>query len=105
MNEGVIIPINYIERKPNSEKYRIVGKGVTVEFLSTLMDDPDWSVEEICANYGLTPAEVYAAWSFYHDHKAEIDLRLEESDARYNDHLLDAQARRDAVIKRRDSTG
>lgn len=26
----IIIPLNYIERKPESDKYRIVGKGVTV---------------------------------------------------------------------------
>ncbi|MFN8376100.1 MAG: DUF433 domain-containing protein [Anaerolineae bacterium] len=74
--DQVIIPINYIERKPNSEKYRVVGKGVTVEFLSLFVDDPEWTVERICENYNLTPAEVYAAWSFYYDHKAEIDARV-----------------------------
>jgi uncharacterized protein (DUF433 family) len=94
---------NYIERKPNSEKYRIVGKGVTVEFLSTFIDDPAWTVEEICVNYGLTPAEIYAAWSFYHDHKAEIDARLEESHTRYNAHRAEDQTRRETLVKRRQS--
>jgi uncharacterized protein (DUF433 family) len=73
-----IIPINYIERKPDSDKYRIVGKGVTVEFLAGFIGDPAWPVERICANYGLTPAEVFAAWAFYYDHKAEIDAWLAE---------------------------
>ena len=67
---------NHIERKPNSEYHCIIGKGVTVEFLSRLIDDPEWPVERICANYSLTPAEVYAAWSFYYDHKEEIDTRV-----------------------------
>jgi hypothetical protein len=25
----------------------------------------------------LTPAEVYAAWAYYYDHKAEIDARIQ----------------------------
>lgn len=41
MSNHTIIPINYIERKPNSEKYRIVGKGVTVKLLSRFVDDPE----------------------------------------------------------------
>lgn len=51
MSSPVIIPLNYIERKPNSDYYRIVGKGVTVEFLSRLIDDPAWTMERICENY------------------------------------------------------
>lgn len=84
----MIIPINYIERKPNSDKYRIVGKGVTVELLSRFIGDPDWSVERICENYGLTPAEVYAAWAFYYDHKLEIDDRI---DAAADQHEQDVE--------------
>jgi uncharacterized protein (DUF433 family) len=76
MSNGVIIPINYIERKPNSEQYRVVGKGVTVTLLATLIDHPDWPVERICANYNLTPAEVHAAWAFYYDHQDEIDGQI-----------------------------
>ena len=76
---NVVIPINYIERKPQSDYYRIIGKGITVEFLSTLRDNPEWSMERICESYGLTPAEVYAAWSFYYDHRDEIDRRLKEA--------------------------
>lgn len=71
-----IVPITYIERKPDSSKYRIVGKDVTVEFLSLFIDDPDWPVERIAEQYNLTPAEIYAAWSFYYDHQAEIDSHL-----------------------------
>jgi uncharacterized protein (DUF433 family) len=76
-------PINHIEPKPHSDEYRVIGKGVTVEFLSRLIHDPQWPVERICANYDLTPAEIYAAWAFYYDHKDEIDARIEASAARF----------------------
>jgi hypothetical protein len=33
-----------IERKPHSDKYRITGNGVTVEFLSLFLDDAEWPV-------------------------------------------------------------
>ncbi len=83
---NTIIPIQYIERKPNSEQYRIVGKGITVTFLACFIDDPEWTVERISEEYNLTPAEIYAVWSFYYDHKAEIDG------------LLERQAQRNAMI-------
>ena len=76
MNKATAIPITYIERKPDSEHYRVIGKGVTVAFLSTLIDHPEWTVDHICANYNLTPAEVHAAWAFYYDHQVEIDAHL-----------------------------
>lgn len=84
MVDHVIIPINYIEQKPHSEKYRIVGKGVTVDFLSLYINDPDWPLERICEDYGLTPAEVHAAWSFYYDHKEEIDSRIAQAGTNFD---------------------
>ncbi len=100
MAEHVIVPINYIERKPNSDKYRIVGKGVTVDFLSLFINDPEWPVERICENYNLTPAEVYAAWSFYYDHKAEIDRRLAEESARFDTAKAQDQGRQERVRRK-----
>ena len=81
--------MSFVERKPNSEYYRIVGKGVTVEFLSRLLDHPEWSVERICENYDLSPAEVHAAWAFYYDYQEEIDRRLELA---ATEHEANAQA-------------
>ncbi len=101
MSDPIAIPINYIERKPQSDYYRIVGKGVTVEFLSTLMDEPEWSMERICADYGLTPAEVHAAWSFYYDHREEIDRRLQEAAARFDSERERDKDKYDAVRNRR----
>ena len=99
MSNSVIIPLNYIERKPDSDYYRVVGKGVTVEFLSRLIDDPEWDVERICENYELTPAEVYAAWSFYYDHKEEIDRRVEEAARQFDSHAAADRAKRDKLLR------
>lgn len=92
--------MSQIERKPNSQYYRIVGKGVTVEFLSRLIHDPEWPVERICENYNLTPAEVHSAWAFYYDHQAEIDQRLEASAARHMELAQADQERRERVQQR-----
>lgn len=61
---SVTIPITYIERKPDSAHYRIVGKGITVGLFSRLIGDAEWLVARICANYDLTPGEAHAAWAF-----------------------------------------
>jgi uncharacterized protein (DUF433 family) len=100
MVEHVIIPINYIERKPGSEKYRIVGKGVTVEFLSFFIDDPEWPMERICEQFNLTPAEVHAAWSFYYDHQEEIDRRLAAESAQGEAGLTATREKREALKQR-----
>lgn len=89
-----------IERKPDSDYYRVVGKGVTVEFLSRLIDDPEWPMESICANYGLTPAEVHAAWAFYYDHQAEIDQRINQSATRHEAAAKNEAERRARVTER-----
>lgn len=103
MTQSTIIPINTIERKPHSSKYRIVGKGVTVEFLATLLNHPDWTMEAICANYNLTPAEVHAAWAFYYDHQAEIDARLAADVSPYTE--ADAVKRAELLAQYRERTG
>jgi len=106
MADRVIVPINYIERKPNSDKYRVVGKGVTVDFLSLFIGDPAWPIERICEGYDLTPAEVYAAWSFYYDHKEEIDRRIAEESAAFDAAYAQDHERRERVRQRyREKTG
>ncbi len=69
-----IDPINHIARKESTGTPYVAGTGgLTVAFLSTLINDPEWSMEKICENYPVTPAQVYAAWSYYYDHQSEID--------------------------------
>ena len=55
--------------------------GVTVAFLSTFLNDPEWPVARICAEYELSPAEVHAGWSYYYDHQDDIDRAIEEGKA------------------------
>jgi uncharacterized protein (DUF433 family) len=99
---GAVIPINHIEREPGSHHYRIVGTRITVEFLSYFIDDPNWRMEDICAQFDLTPGEVYAAWAFYYDHKAEIDEHLQgdrlEAEAYFAAHP-DIDRRREHLIQ------
>jgi uncharacterized protein (DUF433 family) len=95
-----IIPINYIERKLNSKKYKIVGSRLTVDFLSLFIDDPEWPVERISENYSLTPAEIYAAWSFYYDHKDEIDAHIAEQNADFEAHADESRARKAELLRR-----
>jgi uncharacterized protein (DUF433 family) len=92
--------MNEIEQKPDSAHYRIVGKGVTVGFLSRLLNDPDWPVKRICDNYGLTPAEVHAAWAFYYDHQAEIDRLIETSAEQHREAVTADQEKRERVQQR-----
>jgi hypothetical protein len=58
-----------------------------VQFLAGFIDHADWPVERICEEFNLTPAEVYAAWAYYYDHKAEIDARI-QADREAADQLL-----------------
>ena len=39
------------------------------------------SADEICAEYDLTLADVYADLAYYFDHRYEIDQSIEESEA------------------------
>lgn len=100
MMEHVIIPINYIERKPNSNKYKVVGSRLTVDFLSLFIDDPEWPVERISENYDLTPAEIHAAWSFYYDHKAEIDAHIAEQNADFEAHADESRLQKAELLRK-----
>ncbi|MBZ0317200.1 MAG: DUF433 domain-containing protein [Anaerolineae bacterium] len=101
MSVAEIIPINLIQRKAGKRLYRIRDKGITVAFLVDYIDDPEWPVERICQAYGLTPAEVYAAWAFYYEHRAEIDEQIQRAEEFYESlpdirqHLEGKRAARD----------
>jgi hypothetical protein len=42
--------------------------------------DQSASVAEIVATFGLTPAEVHAALSYYYDHEDELRAQIAEND-------------------------
>ena len=62
-------------------KPRITGHRITVQQIVIWHVHLGKSADEICADYDLTLADVYAALAYYFDHRDEIDDSIEESGA------------------------
>ncbi len=62
-------------------KPRIAGHRITVENIVIWHERMGRCADEIAADYDLTLADVYAALTYYFDHRAEIDQSMEESKA------------------------
>jgi len=58
----------------------IAGRRISVQDIAIWHDRLGKTVDEICADYDLSLAEVYAALAYYYDHRNDID-RLKETDA------------------------
>ncbi len=63
------------------EQPRIAGRRISVADVAVWHERMGKSVDEICAEYDLTLAQVHAALAYYFDHKAEIDARLADDEA------------------------
>jgi uncharacterized protein (DUF433 family) len=57
-------------------KPRIAGHRISVQDVAIWHERMGKSVDEIATEYGLTLGEVYAALSYYHDHREEIEASL-----------------------------
>jgi uncharacterized protein (DUF433 family) len=78
-----ILPIEHIEYNPKKRRAMVAGTRLSVAFMATFLQDPEWTADRIVENYPfLTHAQVYAAWSYYYDHKEEIDRELKEESER-----------------------
>ena len=62
-------------------KPRIAGRRITVQNIVIWHERMGESADEIATAYDLTLADVYAALTYYFDHRAEIDRDIEESGA------------------------
>ncbi|SRR3989339_1717516 len=62
-------------------KPRIAGHRITVQNIVIWHELLGRSADEIATEYDLTLADIYAALAYYHDHRAEIDKSIQESDA------------------------
>ena len=64
-----------IERTPGvlGGKARIAGRRISVQHIAALHDRGGWGADQIASEYDLTLAEVYAALSYYFEHREEID--------------------------------
>jgi uncharacterized protein (DUF433 family) len=74
---------SHIESTPGiaGGKPRIRGHRITVQDVAIWHERLGRSADEIAAEYELSLAEVYAALTYYFDHRAEIDQAIQESEA------------------------
>lgn len=61
-------------------KPHITGHRITVQNIAIWHERMGKSADEICAEYDLQLSEVYAALSYYFDHREEIDQSIEEGE-------------------------
>jgi uncharacterized protein (DUF433 family) len=71
----------HIEMTPGvcGGKPRVAGRRITVEQIATWHELLGISADEIASEYDLELADVYAALTYYFDHRQEIDAAREES--------------------------
>ncbi len=60
---------------------RIAGHRITVRNIVVWHERLGKSVDEICSEYDLTLADVYAALAYYFDHREAIDRDIEKKQA------------------------
>jgi len=59
----------------------IAGHRITVQNIVVWHERMGKSADEIATEYDLTLADIYAALTYYFDHRNEIDQSIEESEA------------------------
>lgn len=57
-------------------KPRIAGHRITVQDIAIWHERLGKSADEICSEYDLKLADVYAALAYYHDHRGDFDARM-----------------------------
>jgi uncharacterized protein (DUF433 family) len=76
LNEHIEITPGVAGGKP-----RIAGHRITVQNIAIWHERLGKSVDEIVAEYDLTPADAHAALAYYFDHRAEMDRSIAEGEA------------------------
>ncbi len=73
----------HIETTPGvaGGKPRIAGRRITVQSLVIWHERMGKSADEIAAEYDLELADVYAALTYYFDHRVEIDKSIRDGEA------------------------
>jgi uncharacterized protein (DUF433 family) len=62
-------------------KPRIAGRRITVQDIAIWHERMGKSADEIASEYDLSLADVYAALTYYFDHRQEIDRAISEGNA------------------------
>ena len=84
-----LLAINHIEIVDG--KTVIASTRITVEDIVALYVMNQSSIEWITEQYDLTPGQIYAALSYYYDHKEAIDRSMDETEALASKIGIDAQ--------------
>jgi uncharacterized protein (DUF433 family) len=74
--EHIIVKERHCEGKPH-----IAGHRIKVQHVAVWHERAGKSADEIASTYRLTLGEVYAALSYYWDHKDQIDADIEDDRA------------------------
>ena len=76
----ITLAIKHIVCDPSKRggKPYIVGTGMTVQYIAAL-HNCGWTVQELTEEFELTAGQVYAALSYYADHKDEIDQAIRDA--------------------------
>ena len=80
-------------------KPRIAGHRITVQNIVIWHERMGLSADEIATEYGVTLADVFAALTYYHDHRDEIDRSIKADEA------FVAELRKQTPSKLRDKLG
>lgn len=85
MIETTVLAIEHIVKTPGvcGGKPRIDGRRITVHFIVNYIERLKGTVEEMVQGFDLTPAKIYAALAYYHDHRKEIDDLIGEEERLY----------------------
>jgi uncharacterized protein (DUF433 family) len=79
-----IAAINHIELDDRGVAY-IAGTRMKVHLLMATMNANRFSSEQMVHGYPtVSPAQMYAALSYYYDHKAEVDRRIEDDQREFD---------------------
>jgi uncharacterized protein (DUF433 family) len=73
-----IVTTQHIEQSPDvaGGRPRITGHRITVQNVVIWHERMGLSADEIASAHGLSLADVYAALTYYYDHRQDIDLAI-----------------------------
>src|SRR5262245_30064319 len=85
-----LMPAIVVEASDDLDEPHVAGRGIAIRDIVVWQERMGMGVDEITREYGLTPAEIDAALTYYRAHRAEIDeaIRAEEESERRWDELF-----------------
>ncbi len=98
---ATILAIEHIEIDPQKRGGRPMIKGTGIMVKDIVYDQRvGLSVDYIAEQFGLTPGQIYAALSYYYDHKDEIDADMRRDEDIDPELLRQSEERRQRIKTR-----